>query len=167
MEFKELKDIYVNICKENDACKSETKRVLSAENKRELLQVVKDNAVWCKENNAITTDLLDAFGEDLCKEFGIYYKGVEKEINNKKDLLFLGDFRCEMLNNSTVMKMLNNSTVMKMYGNSTVTEMWGNSTVKIYGNPERVKEQKEYSQIIDFRNHKIYVVKSKFEIVEI
>ncbi len=248
MEFKELKEIYINICKDNDACSSETKRVHNSKNKKELLQVVKDNDVWCKNNNAITVELLDAFGEDLCKGMGIYYKGVEKEITDKKDLLFLGNFKCEMFDNSTVTKMFDNSTVTKMWnnstvtemfdnstvtkmfdnstvtemlGNSTVTEMWGNSTVtkmwnnstvtkmfdnstvtkmfdnstvtemlgnstvtkmwgnstvtkmfdnstvKIYGNPERVKGQNNHSQIIDFKNKKIYVVKSKFEIVEI
>ncbi|MBS9774744.1 MAG: hypothetical protein KGV59_06270 [Tenacibaculum sp.] len=176
MEFKKLKEIYINICKDNDACISETKRVLKSENKKELLQFVKDNAIWCRSYNAITIELLDAFGEDLCNELGIYYKGVKDKIKNQKDLLFLGNFKCkildnstvtEMLDNSTVTKMLGNSTVTKMWDNSTVTEMWDNSTVKIYGKPERVKKQKDCSQIIDFRNKKIYVVKSKFEIMEV
>ncbi len=53
MEFKELKEIYINICKDNDACRSETQRVHNSENKKELLQVVKDNTKGLKKKSKI------------------------------------------------------------------------------------------------------------------
>ena len=198
--FKEVKEAVITSVKEYNPCKDDFKRVLESKNKKELLSILKDNAYWCfQETKSITIEILDMFGEKTCNELGIYYKGVEEKINNKKDLLFLGSFKCKMLNNSTVTEMLNNSTVTKMFGNSTVTEMFGNSTVaKMFGNStvtemwgnstvtemwgnstvtmpdsyfssdiKNIKSQNDNSQVIDLNNNKIYIVKNKFEIVEL
>jgi hypothetical protein len=91
--------------------------------------VVKDNINWCYGTDILSVKTLDVFGEKLCNELGIFYKGVVDRIEGREDLFFLHDFRVEMLDNSTVTKMLDNSTVTKMLDNSTVTEMWNNSTV--------------------------------------
>ena len=161
--FKYIKDFYINLCIVNNSCKDEFYRVTLSKTKKQLLKVVKDNIVWCRGNNAVSVEILDWFGLKICNDLGIYYKGIEEKISNKQNLLFLENFKCKMLDNSQVGKMLDSSQV---------GEMWGSSTARLPNNnhqskKENIKSINDSSQVIDLRNNKIYVKKSKFELIQI
>lgn len=129
-KFKDLKKEVREICVKNNACKDEYKRILDSKNKKEMLQVIKDNVSWCYYNakGLISVDMLDNYGTSLCEKLGIYYKGEVEKIKDKSTLVFLGNFKVKMLGNSTVTEMWGNSMVRKFYGNTPI-EIGGNCCV--------------------------------------
>ena len=161
--FQEIKEQIITMAKKAGACEGQFKRVLNSENEQDLMRVIKGNISWCY-NNLDLILMLDLFDINLCVEFGIYHKGEIESITNKKGLIFLGDFKCKMLDNSQVSEMMGNSQVSVMRGNSQVGEMWGNSQVgEMWGNSQvgemwvnsQVGEMWDNSQVGEMRGNSI------------
>lgn len=132
--FKELKDFIISEAKNSKACKHEFKTLLKANTKKELLEVVKDNFYWCNNYapSIISIDILDNFGEKLCHNSEIYYKGCINEVSDSQDLIMLHSVEVEFLINSSVGHIYDNSRVGHMRKNSSVNAMFGNSRVGNY-----------------------------------
>jgi hypothetical protein len=129
--FKTTKEFFINICKENDACQPEFKKLLASKNMVQMFEVLKNNFTWCYNKKVLTVAILDDwFDIDFLQKQGVFHKGTIDEIKNREGIILLGDCIVKMCDSSTVQEMCDSSTVQKMCDSSTVQEMCDSSTVQ-------------------------------------
>ena len=151
--FKELKEDLLERAKKHHACQDGYSMGLNAKSKQDLLKAITDNWYWVLS----TSKMIDAnyleenFTEEELTEAGIYTR--KEHISNAKS------FVC----GSATVKACGSATV-KAYGSATV-EACDNSYVEdCTGNINTVSD---HGIVKDYYNHKIYIKKGKFEIIEI
>ena len=134
---------------------------LNAKSKQDLLKAITDNWYWVLS----TSKMIDAnyleknFTEEELTEAGIYTR--KEHTSNAKS------FAC----GSATVKAYGSATV-KAYGSATV-EAYGSATVEACDNSYvedctgNINAVFDHGIVKDYYNHKIYIKKGKFEIIEI
>ena len=167
--FEELKEDLLERAKKHNACQDGYRMGLNAKSKQDLLKAITDNWYWVLS----TSKMIDAnyleenFTEEELTEAGIY---TRKEHTSNAKSFACGSATVEACGSATV-EAYDSATVeacdsatVKAYGSATV-EAYNNSYVEDYtGNINTVSD---HGIVKDYYNHKIYIKKGKFEIIEI
>lgn len=143
--FEELKEDLLERAKKHNACQDGYRMGLNAKSKQDLLKAITDNWYWVLSvSKMIDANYLENnFSEEELAEAGIYTR--KEHLSNAKS------FAC-------------GSATIKAYGSATV-EACNNSYVEdCTGNINTVSD---HGIVKDYYNHKIYIKKGKFEIIEI
>ena len=167
--FEELKEDLLERAKKHHACQDGYSMGLNAKSKQDLLKAITDNWYWVLS----TSKMIDAnyleknFTEEELTEAGIY---TRKEHTSNAKSFACGSATVEAYDSATV-KAYDSATV-KAYGSATV-EAYGSATVKAYDNSyvedctKNINTVSDHGIVKDYYNHKIYIKKGKFEIIEI
>lgn len=143
--FEELKKDLLERAKKHHACQDGYSMGLNAKSKQDLLKAITNNWYWVLS----TSKMIDAnyleknFTEEELTEAGIYTR--KEHTSNAKS------FAC----GSATVKAYGSATV-KAYDNSYVEDCTGN-----------INAVSDHGIVKDYYNHKIYIKKGKFEIIEI
>lgn len=143
--FEELKKDLLERAKKHNACQDGYRMGLNAKSKQDLLKAITDNWYWVlSASKMIDANYLENnFSEEELAEAGIYTR--KEHTSNAKS------FAC-------------GSATVEAYGSATV-EACDNSYVEdCTGNINTVSD---HGIVKDYYNHKIYIKKGKFEIIEI
>ena len=175
--FEELKEDLLERAKKHQACQDGYSMGLNAKSKQDLLKAITDNWHWVlRTSKMIDANYLEEnFTEEELTEAGIYTR--KEHTSNAKS------FAC----GSATVKAYGSATV-KAYGSATV-EAYGSATVKAYGSATvkacgsatveaydnsyvedctgNINTVSDHGIVKDYYNHKIYIKKGKFEIIEI
>ena len=151
--FEELKEDLLERAKKHHACQDGYSMGLNAKSKQDLLKAITDNWYWVLS----TSKMIDAnyleenFTEEELTEAGIYTR--KKHTSNAKSFAY-------------------GSATVEAYGSATV-EAYGSATVEAYNNSyvedctKNINTVSDHGIVKDYYNHKIYIKKGKFEIIEI
>ena len=159
--FEELKEDLLERAKKHNACQDGYRMGLNAKSKQDLLKAITDNWYWVLSvSKMIDANYLENnFSEEELAEAGIYTR--KEHLSNAKS------FAC----GSATVKAYGSATV-KAYGSATV-EAYGSATVKACNNSYvedctgNINTVSDHGIVKDYYNHKIYIKKGKFEIIEI
>ena len=143
--FEELKEDLLERAKKHHACQDGYRMGLNAKSKQDLLKAITDNWYWVlSASKMIDANYLENnFSEEELAEAGIYTR--KEHTSNAKS------FAC----GSATVKAYGSATV-KAYDNSYVEDCTGN-----------INAVSDHGIVKDYYNHKIYIKKGKFEIIEI
>lgn len=143
--FEELKEDLLERAKKHNACQDGYRMWLNAKSKQDLLKAITDNWDWVlNASKMIDANYLENnFSEEELAEAGIYTR--KEHISNAKS------FAC----GSATVKACGSATV-EAYDNSYVEDCTGNINTVF-----------DHGIVKDYFNHKIYIKKGKFEIIEI
>jgi len=167
--FEELKEDLLERAKKHHACQDGYSMGLNAKSKQDLLKAITDNWYWVLS----TSKMIDAnyleknFTEEELTEAGIY---TRKEHTSNAKSFACGSATVEAYDSATVEAC--DSATVKAYGSATV-EAYGSATVKAYDNSyvedctKNINTVSDHGIVKDYYNHKIYIKKGKFEIIEI
>ena len=153
LTFEELKQDLLDRAKKANACHGGYKMGLNAKNKADPLKAITDNWFWVlKSSNMIDANYLEEqFTEAELQEAGIY---TRKEHVVRTDSFAYG------------------SATVKAYGSATV-KAYGSATVEACGQSYvedctgKIRPESNFAIVKDYYNHKIYIKKRKFEIIEV
>ena len=159
--FEELKKDLLERAKKHNACQDGYRMGLNAKSKQDLLKAITNNWYWVlSASKMIDANYLENnFSEEELAEAGIYTR--KEHTSNAKS------FAC----GSATVKAYGSATV-KAYGSATV-EACGSATVEACNNSYvedctgNINTVSDYGIVKDYYNHKIYIKKGKFEIIEI
>lgn len=159
--FEELKQELLNREKDAGACATGYKMGLESQSKPDLLKAITANWLWVLRTARIidAAFLEENFTEEELSEARIYTKGLH-EVSS-------ASFAC----GSATVKACDSATV-KAYDSATV-KAFGSATVEAYDNSYvedcigNIRRQSDHAIVKDYYNHKIYIKKGKFEIIEI
>ncbi len=151
--FEELKEDLLERAKKHNACQDGYRMWLNAKSKQDLLKAITDNWDWVlNASKMIDANYLENnFSEEELAEAGIYTR--KEHISNAKS------FAC-------------GSATVKAYDSATV-EAYDSATVEAYDNSYvedctgNINTVFDHGIVKDYFNHKIYIKKGKFEIIEI
>ena len=151
--FEELKEDLLERAKKHNACQDGYRMWLNARSKQDLLKAITDNWDWVlNASKMIDANYLENnFSEEELAEAGIYTR--KEHISNAKS------FAC-------------GSATVKAYDSATV-EAYDSATVEAYDNSYvedctgNINTVFDHGIVKDYFNHKIYIKKGKFEIIEI
>ena len=151
--FEELKQELLNRAKNARACATGYKMGLESQSKPDLLKAITANWFWVLRTSRIidAAFLEENFTEEELSEAGIYTK-EHHEVSS-------ASFAC-------------GSATVEAYDSATV-EACGSATVEAYDNSYvedcigNIRPQSDHAIVKDYYNHKIYIKKGKFEIIEI
>ena len=167
--FEELKEDLLERAKKHHACQDGYSMGLNAKSKQDLLKAITYNWYWVLS----TSKMIDAnyleknFTEEELTEAGIY---TRKEHTSNAKSFACGSATVEAYDSATVEAC--DSATVKAYGSATV-EAYGSATVKAYDNSyvedctKNINTVSDHGIVKDYYNHKIYIKKGKFEIIEI
>ena len=143
--FEELKEELLTRAKNADACQPGYAMGLRSNTKADLLKAITENWFWVLvEAKIVDAEYLeDNFTEEELSQAGIYTKNTHG--------LRTASFAC----GSATVEAYDSATV-KAYGNSYVEDCTGN-----------IRPESDYAIVKDYHNHKIYIKKGKFKIIEI
>lgn len=143
--FEELKEDLLERAKKHNACQDGYRMGLNAKSKQDLLKAITDNWYWVlSASKMIDANYLENnFSEDELAEAGIY---TRKEHTSNAKSFACGSATVEAYGSATV----------KAYDNSYVEDCTGN-----------INTVSDHGIVKDYYNHKIYIKKGKFEIIEI
>ena len=143
--FEELKEDLLERAKKHHACQDGYRIGLNAKSKKDLLEAITSNWFWVfRTSKMIDANYLeDNFSEEELSEAGIYTR--KEHTSNAKS------FAC----GSATVKAYDSATV-KAYDNSYVEDCTGN-----------INTVSDHGIVKDYYNHKIYIKKGKFKIIEI
>ena len=183
--FEELKEDLLERAKKHHARQDGYSMGLNAKSKQDLLKAITDNW-YCVLS---TSKMIDAnyleknFTEEELTEAGIY---TRKEHTSNAKSFACGSATVEAYDSATV-KACGSATVeaydsatveaydsatVKAYGSATV-EAYDSATVEAYDNSYvedctgNINTVSDHGIVKDYYNHKIYIKKGKFEIIEI
>ena len=177
LTFEELKQDLLDRAKKANACHGGYKMGLNAKNKADPLKAITDNWFWVlKSSNMIDANYLEEqFTEAELQEAGIY---TRKEHVVRTDSFAYGSATVKAYGSATV-KAYGSATVeaygsatVKAYGSATV-EAYGSATVEACGQSYvedctgKIRPESNFAIVKDYYNHKIYIKKRKFEIIEV
>ena len=159
--FEELKEDLLERAKKHNACQDGYRMGLNAKSKQDLLKAITDNWYWVlSASKMIDANYLENnFSEEELAEAGIYTR--KEHTSNAKS------FAC----GSATVKACGSATV-KAYDSATV-EAYGSATVEACDNSYvedctgNINTVSDHGIVKDYYNHKIYIKKGKFEIIEI
>ena len=183
--FEELKQLLLDRAKEKNACQGGYKMGLEAKTKIDLLKAITANWFWVLRDARIVDAafLEENFSEDELTEAGIY---TRKSHQVSTVAFACGSATVKAYDSATVEAY--DSATVKAYGSATVkacgsatveaydsatVEAYGSATVEAYGNSyvEDCKgcivPQANHAIVKDYYNHKIYIRKGMFEIIEV
>ena len=143
--FEELKEDLLERAKKHHACQDGYRMGLNAKSKKDLLEAITSNWFWFfRTSKMIDANYLeDNFSEEELSEAGIYTR--KEHASNTRA------FAC-------------GSATVKAYGSATV-EAYDNSYVEDC--TKNINTVSDHGIVKDYYNHKIYIKKGKFEIIEI
>ena len=167
--FEELKEELLTRAKNADACQPGYAMGLRSNTKADLLKAITENWFWVlAEAKIVDAEYLeDNFTEEELSQAGIYTKNTHKV---RTASFACGSATVEAYDSATVEAY--DSATVKACGSATV-EAYGSATVKAYGNSYvedctgNIRPESDYAIVKDYHNHKIYIKKGKFEIIEI
>ena len=183
--FEELKEELLTRAKNAGACQSGYAMGLRSNTKADLLKAITENWFWVlRDAKIIDAEYLeDNFTEEELSQAGIYTKNTHE--------VRTSSFAC----GSATVKACGSATV-KAYGSATVIA-YGSATVKAYDSATviaydsatveaydsaavtayensyvedctgNIRPESDYAIVKDYYNHKIYIKKRKFEIIEV
>ena len=175
--FEELKEDLLERAKKHNACQDGYRMGLNAKSKKDLLEAITSNWFWVfRTSKMIDANYLeDNFSEEELSEAGIY---TRKEHASNTRAFACGSATVEAYGSATV-EAYDSATVeaydsatVEAYGSATV-EACGSATVKAYDNSYvedctgNINTVSDHGIVKDYYNHKIYIKKGKFEIIEI
>ena len=143
--FEELKEDLLERAKKHHACQDGYRMGLNAKSKQDLLKAITNNWYWVlSASKMIDANYLENnFSEEELAEAGIY---TRKEHTSNAKSFACGSATVEAYGSATV----------KAYDNSYVEDCTGN-----------INTVSDHGIVKDYYNHKIYIKKGKFEIIEI
>ena len=159
--FEELKEELLTRAKNAGACQSGYAMGLRSNTKADQLKAITENWFWVlRDAKIIDAEYLeDNFTEEELSQAGIYTKNTHEV---RTSSFACGSATVEAYGSATV-KAYGSATV-KAYGSATV-EACGNSYVEdCTGN---IRPESDYAIVKDYYNHKIYIKKGEFEIIEV
>ena len=175
--FEELKEDLLERAKKHNACQDGYRMGLNAKSKQDLLKAITDNWYWVLSvSKMIDANYLENnFSEEELAEAGIYTR--KEHLSNAKSFA-CGSATVKAYDSATVEAC--DSATVKAYGSATV-EACGSATVKAYGSATveacnnsyvedctgNINTVSDHGIVKDYYNHKIYIKKGKFEIIEI
>ena len=159
--FEELKEDLLTRAKNAGACQRGYAMGLRSETKADLLIAITENWFWVfRGEKMVDAEYLeDNFTEEELLQAGIYIRGIHKV---KTSSFACGSATVEAYGSATV----------KAFGSATV-KAYESATVKAFGNSYvedcigNIRPQSDYAIVKDYYNHKIYIKKGKFEIIEV
>ena len=159
--FEELKEELLTRAKNAGACQSGYAMGLRSNTKADLLKAITENWFWVlRYAKIIDAEYLeDNFTEEELSQVGIYTKNTH-EVRTSS---FAYD--------SATVEACGSATV-KAYDSATV-EACDSATVKACGNSYvedctgNIRPESDYAIVKDYYNHKIYIKKGEFEIIEV
>ena len=175
--FEELKKDLLERAKKHNACQDGYRMGLNAKSKQDLLKAITDNWYWVlSASKMIDANYLENnFSEEELAEAGIY---TRKEHTSNAKSFACGSATVKAYGSATV-KAYDSATV-EAYGSATVeaydsatVEAYGSATVEAYDNSYvedctgNINTVSDHGIVKDYYNHKIYIKKGKFEIIEI
>ena len=143
--FEEIKEELLLRAKKAGACQIGYAMGLRSQSKADILKAITDNWSWVLRTARIVDAryLEDNFAEEDLAEAGIY--------TQKYHEVTMTSFAC----GSATVKAYDSATV-KAYENSYVEDLTGN-----------IRPQSGYAVIKDYYNHKIYIQKGRYQIIEV
>ncbi|WP_270617616.1 hypothetical protein [Parabacteroides distasonis] len=175
--FEELKKDLLERAKKHNACQDGYRMGLNAKSKQDLLKAITDNWYWVlSASKMIDANYLENnFSEEELAEAGIY---TRKEHTSNAKSFACGSATVEACGSATV-KACGSATV-EACGSATV-EAYDSATVKAYDSATveacdnsyvedctgNINTVSDHGIVKDYYNHKIYIKKGKFEIIEI
>ena len=175
--FEELKEDLLERAKKHNACQDGYRMGLNAKSKQDLLKAITDNWYWVlSASKMIDANYLENnFSEEELAEAGIY---TRKEHTSNAKSFACGSATVKAYGSATV-EACGSATVeaygsatVKAYGSATV-KAYDSATVKAYDNSYvedctgNINTVSDHGIVKDYYNHKIYIKKGKFEIIEI
>ena len=167
--FEELKEDLLERAKKHHACQDGYRIGLNAKSKKDLLEAITSNWFWVfRTSKMIDANYLeDNFSEEELSEAGIY---TRKEHASNTRAFACGSATVEAYGSATV----------EAYGSATVeacdsatVKAYDSATVKAYDNSYvedctgNINTVSDHGIVKDYYNHKIYIKKGKFKIIEI
>ena len=151
--FEELKKDLLERAKKHNACQDGYRMGLNAKSKQDLLKAITNNWYWVlSASKMIDANYLENnFSEEELAEAGIYTR--KEHTSNAKS------FAC-------------GSATVKAYDSAKV-EAYGSAKVEAYDNSYvedctgNINTVSDHGIVKDYHNHKIYIKKGKFKIIEI
>ena len=191
--FEELKEELLNRAKNANACQNGYKMGLDAKNKADLLKAITANWFWVLIDARIVDAIYleENFTEEELSEAGIY----TRKCHEVRAVSFACGSATVKACGSATVKACGSATV-KACGSATV-EAYDSATVKAYGSATvkacdsatvkacdsatvracdesyvedctgNIRPRYDYAIVKDYHNHKIYIRKGKFEIIEV
>lgn len=143
--FEELKEELLTRAKNAGACQSGYAMGLRSNTKADLLKAITENWFWVlRYAKIIDAEYLeDNFTEEELSQAGIYTKNTHE--------VRTSSFAC----GSATVEACGSATV-EAYDNSYVEDCTGN-----------IRPESDYAIVKDYYNHKIYIKKGEFEIIEV
>ena len=151
--FEELKEELLNRAKNANACQNGYKMGLDAKNKADLLKAITANWFWVLIDARIVDAIYleENFTEEELSEAGIYTRKCHE--------VRAVSFAC----GSATVKACDSATV-EAYDSATVRACDESYVEDCTGN---IRPRYDYAIVKDYHNHKIYIRKGKFEIIEV
>ena len=175
--FEELKEDLLEWAKKHHACQDGYRMGLNAKSKKDLLEAITSNWFWVfRTSKMIDANYLeDNFSEEELSEAGIY---TRKEHASNTRAFACGSATVKAYGSATV-KAYGSATVeaydsatVEAYDSATV-KAYDSATVKPYNNSYvedctgNINTVSDHGIVKDYHNHKIYIKKGKFKIIEI
>ena len=151
--FEEIKEELLLRAKKAGACQTGYTMGLRSKSKADILKAITDNWFWVLQTARIVDAkyLEDNFSEEELAEAGIY---TQKCHEVKTTSFACGSATVEAYGSATVEAY--DSATVKACENSYVEDLTGN-----------IRPQSGYAVIKDYYNHKIYVKKGRYQIIEV
>ena len=167
--FEELKEDLLERAKKHNACQDGYRMGLNAKSKQDLLKAITDNWYWVlSASKMIDANYLeDNFSEEELSEAGIY---TRKEHASNTRAFACGSATVEAYGSATV-EACGSATVEAC--DSATVKAYDSATVKAYDNSYvedctgNINTVSDHGIVKDYYNHKIYIKKGKFKIIEI
>ena len=175
--FEELKKDLLERAKKHNACQDGYRMGLNAKSKQDLLKAITNNWYWVlSASKMIDANYLENnFSEEELAEAGIY---TRKEHTSNAKSFACGSATVEAYGSATVEAY--GSATVEAYDSATVeaydsakVEAYGSAKVEAYDNSYvedctgNINTVSDHGIVKDYHNHKIYIKKGKFKIIEI
>ena len=167
--FEELKEELLNRAKNANACQNGYKMGLDAKNKADLLKAITANWFWVLIDARIVDAIYleENFTEEELSEAGIY----TRKCHEVRTVSFACGSATVKAYDSATVEAYDSATV-EAYDSATV-KAYDSATVKACGDSyvedrtDNIRPGSDYAIVKDYYNHKIYIRKGKFEIIEV
>jgi len=167
--FEEIKEELLLRAKKAGACQIGYAMGLRSQCKADILKAITDNWSWVLRTARIVDAeyLEDNFDEEDLAEAGIYTQKYHEVTTTS---FAYGSATVKAYDSATV-KAYGSATV-EAYDSATV-KAYGSATVKAYENSYvedltgNIRPQSGYAVIKDYYNHKIYIKKGRYQIIEV
>ena len=167
--FEEIKEELLLRAKKAGACQIGYAMGLRSQCKADILKAITDNWSWVLRTARIVDAeyLEDNFDEEDLAEAGIYTQKYHEVTTTS---FACGSATVKAYGSATVEAY--DSATVKAYDSATV-KAYGSATVKAYENSYvedltgNIRPQSGYAVIKDYYNHKIYIKKGRYQIIEV